>query len=75
MRYSGFNKITLLLTDAQNKLINYIIGKLDLTAIVVKNDEVDSLFGGRTGETDEISAKSKNMKNLQRPDIWHNLSS
>lgn len=34
--------------------------------IIVKNDEVSSLGGGRVNKTDKISAKSKIIKNLSK---------
>lgn len=46
------------------------------TTVAVEYDEVESGGGGGgADETDEISAKSKNMKNLQKPDVWNNLLS
>lgn len=49
-----------------NKFTNWIIKKLNITAIVIKNDEVDSLDSDRVNKTDKILVKSKNIKNLSK---------
>lgn len=45
------------------KLINWIIKELDLIVIAVKNNKVSSLSDNKANKTDEILAKSKNIRN------------
>lgn len=53
--------------DGIDKLTNQIIKELYPIEIAVKNDKVGSLSDSKANKTDEISAKSKNIKNCQRP--------
>lgn len=46
-----------------DKFINWIIKKLDLIVITVKNDEVGSLDSDIANKIDKISAKFKNIRN------------
>lgn len=49
-----------------DKLINQIIKKLNLIAIIIKNDWLNCWSGNKKNKTDKILVRSRNIRNQQR---------